>query len=155
MSTLEQTKLYSFVSVSCQASFNKVRDLVGSLKLKRAPIFPTNCPEFLAIVKERFAYFCVYEEAAGSSAANGGRCFMGAAIAKYLSDANDKVAKKELVTLKDVHALQIFTWLLRPAEEKTVSDLTKAILGKVACTPDLPAKLMKPLTSLTATRPPG
>ena len=131
LSTLEQTKLYSFVGVSCQATFNKVRDLVGLLKLKRQPLFPAQCPDFLAIVKQRFAFFCVYEEAAGSAQAGGGRCFARAAIAKYLSDANAKVTAGEPVTLKDVHALQVFAWLLKPAEEKNVNDITKAIMGKV------------------------
>jgi hypothetical protein len=131
LAELESSKLYSFVDVGCQTAFSKVKELVGSIKLQRQPRFPSPCSDFLSTVKERLSYFCNYEETAGTdkAAVSNGR----AACKKHLQAMEVRMAANETLSLADVTTLQVFSWLLQPAEQQRLTAITDIIMKGVVC----------------------
>ena len=131
ISSLESTKLYSFVAVGAQVACAKVKDLVGLIQNKRQPKFPIPCSDFLTTVKERLGYFCVFT-VGGSSSSNATPTSRGReAIHKYLELAEEKVSASEDITLHDVNTLNIFSWLLETSEIVRLKAITDTIMKHV------------------------
>ena len=145
LAELELSKLYSFVGVSCQVSYAKVKELVGSIKLRRQPKFTSPCSDFLTTVKERCGYFCSHLGALGSDDLGvpvSGR----AAVIKHLEAAEGRVSQGDTLTLGDVSVLQVFSWLLQGSECERLKKLTDVIMKDVLVAAVIPVEKSKKLT---------
>jgi hypothetical protein len=131
ISSLESTKLYSFVAVGAQVACAKVKDLVGLIQNKRQPKFPIPCSDFLTTIKERLGYFCVFSVGGSSSSSDTSTSRGRAAIQKYLEMAEAKVTASEEITLHDVNTLNIFSWLLETSETVRLKAITDTIMKHV------------------------